>query len=106
MRAGLLKERIEVLELRKITSETGSERKEFVPAHTIKAYRKKLSASVGTGVNASEEFIENTIVFQIRRYSFINETSKVRYNGNRYKVILIDRQLDNTLLITLSKDNE
>ena len=106
MRAGLLKETISILEMQTTTSETGAVKKEFVQTHNIKAFRKKLSASVGSGVNASEEFISNTLVFQVRRYSFINDAIRIKYNNNTYKVILLDRQNDGTYHITCSKINE
>ena len=106
MRAGLLTETIHILELQTSTSETGAEKREYVETHKIKAYRKKLSASVGDGVNANEEFISNTLVFQVRKYSFLNETILIKYGINFYKVILLDTQSDNTYLITCSKVNE
>ncbi len=106
MRAALLTETIHIHELQKSTSETGEEIKVYNETHKIKAYRKKLSASVGNGINASEEFIGNTLVFQTRKYSFINEDVRIKYRNNFYKVILIDLQNDNSYLITCSKVNE
>lgn len=107
MRSALLKETIHILQLQKMTSETGAEKREYVETHKIKAYRKKLSASVGTGVNASEEFIGNTLVFQVRKYSFLNEDIRIKYGSNIYKIIPpFDPQSDNTYLITCSKVNE
>lgn len=106
MRAGLLTESIDIYELITTTSATGAVKKEYVKRHTIKANRKKLSASVGNGINASEEFISNSLVIQVRRYPFINEDIRIKYGANFYKVILIDLQADNTYLITCSKNNE
>ena len=106
MRAGLLTETIEILQLQVTTSVSGAQKREFVPTHTIKAYRKKLAASVGNGINASEEFISNTLVFQVRKYRFINENMRIRYQSNIFKVILLDPQRDGTCLITFSKVNE
>lgn len=106
MRAGLLTETIHICDLIRTISPSGAEKKEYVPTHTIKAYRKKLSASVGNGVNASEEFIANTLVFQVRKYSFLNENARIKYGENLYKIILLDPQIDNTYLITCSKVNE
>ncbi|MDR2057641.1 MAG: head-tail adaptor protein [Dysgonamonadaceae bacterium] len=105
MRAGLLTDAIHILELQKTTSETGAEKREYVETHKIKAYRKKLSASVGDGVNASEEFISNTLVFQVRKYSFLNENTHIKYGIHFYKVILLDPQSDNSYLMTCSKIN-
>ena len=106
MRAGLLTETIQVCDLIRTISPSGAEKKEYVPTHTIKAYRKKLSASVGNGINASEEFIGNTLVFQVRKYKFLNENIRIKYGINFYKVISLDLQSDNTYLITCSKVNE
>lgn len=106
MRAGLLKETISIHELRKTTSDSGAKNTEFVETHKIKAYRKKLSASVGNGVNASEEFISNTLVFQVRKYKFLNESVRIKYGINFYRIISLDLQADNTYLITCSKINE
>jgi len=106
MRAALLTETIHILELQKTISETGAEKREYVETHKIKAYRKKLSASVGNGVSANEEFISNTLVFQVRKYSFLNENSRIKYGINFYKIILLDPQSDNTYLMTCSKANE
>jgi SPP1 family predicted phage head-tail adaptor len=106
MRAGLLTETIRIYELLKYTDETGEEIKEYNETHKIKAHRKKLSASVGNGINANEEFIANTLVFQTRKYSFLNENMRIKYKDNFYNVILLDPQIDNTYLITCSKVNE
>lgn len=104
MRAALLRETIVIQEVRRTISErTGAEKTEYVDIAKIKAYRKKISASVGTGVSASEQFIANTLVFQVRKYSFINKDIQVRYGGEIYKVTLIDSQRDNTYLLTCSK---
>jgi head-tail adaptor len=105
MRAGLLKETIHILELQKTTTETGAEKREYVETHKIKANRKKLSASVGNGVNASEEFVSNTLVFQVRKYSFLNENVRIKYGVNFYKIILLDPQSDNSFLMTCYKIN-
>ena len=106
MRAGLLTEIIHILKLQRTTSETGAIREGYIETHKIKAYRKKISASVGDGVNASEEFISNTLVFQVRKYSFLNESIRIKYRNNIYKVLLLDPQSDNSYLMTCSKVNE
>lgn len=106
MRAGLLNETIFIFEEEKKTSPSGFVTKEFVEKYKIKAYRKKLSSSVGTGINASEEFISNTLVFQVRQYSFLNESIRIKYGNLFYKVTLLDKQSDNTCLITCTKQNE
>lgn len=106
LRAGLLRETIHIYELKKSTSETGSQTEKYVKTHTIKATSKKLTASMGNGLNANEIFIANTLVFQVRRYSFLNENVRIKSGSRFYQIILIDKQPDNSLLITLSKINE
>jgi len=106
MRAALLTETIHIYKSQKKTSDSGAVTKEYVETHKIKANRKKLSASVGDGVNANEEFIGNTLVFQTRKYSFLNEDMRIKYGNHFYKIILIDKQGDNSYLITCSKVNE
>lgn len=106
MRAGQLTDRIHILELQSTTNETGAVEKKYVETHSIKANRRKLSASVGKGINASEEFIANTLVLQVRKYSFLNEDMHIRYHNKIYKVILLDVQADNSVILTCSKVNE
>lgn len=106
MRSGLLTETIAIHQEQTTKSASGAVRKEYVETHRIKAYRKKLSAAVGSGVNASEEFIANTLVFQVWRYSFLNDRVRIKYGGHMYKIIMLDRQLDNSYLITCTKVNE
>jgi SPP1 family predicted phage head-tail adaptor len=105
MRAGLLTERLSLFEHKKIESESGFGTKEWVKLCDIKAYRKKLKAITGDGVDANEEFISNTIVFQVRAYSIINENLRVEYNGVPYKIILLEKNPDNSYLMTCSKNN-
>lgn len=106
MRAGLLTETIAIHQLQITKSATGAQRKEYVETHRVKAYRKKLSAAVGSGVNVSEEFISNTVIFQVRRYSFLNENVRIKYGDSLYKIRLLDPQSDGSYLITCTKVNE
>lgn len=106
LRAGLLNARISILVQHKIQSPSGEVRDEYVEEHKIRAYRRKLTAAVGSGVNASEEFISNTLIFQTRQYSFLQDTIRILYEERQYKVVLIDSQRDNTYLITCSKIND
>lgn len=106
MRAGLLTERISLFERQKITSDSGFETTEWVKKTDIHARRIKLKAVVGDGVNANEEFIGNTIIFQVRAYSFIKDEMRIEYQNTMFKIILLDKQRsDNTYLITCSKKN-
>lgn len=107
MRAGLLTEIIGVYELVTHTHESGELIKEYIPKYHIKANRKKLTAVVGNGINANEEFIGNTLILQTRKYSFLNENVRIKYGGNMYKVVLLNLEADrNSYLITCSKINK
>ncbi len=106
MRAGLLTERLVFKELVQEKSATGAIRKEYKPVLTCRAYRKKLSAVVDRdGVNAMEQFIGQMIVFQVRYYPVIKESQRVEYQGRDYEIKLLDRQRDNTYVITVEKLN-
>lgn len=106
MRAALLREIIDIYKMQKTKSASGAEKKEWIKTHSIKASRKKLSASVGDGISANEEFIGNTLVFQVRKYHFLEEDMRVKYKKYFYKIILLDLQGDNTYFMTCSKINE
>lgn len=107
MRAGLLTETLEFQELQQIKSTTGSVKKEYVKILEARASRRKLTAVVdGDGVNASEQFIGNMIVFQVRYNPLIKENQLVVYQGVKYSIQLLDRKLDNTYIITLKKKND
>lgn len=106
MRAGLLREFVEFLELTEIKSNSGFAKKEYVSFLSTRCSRRKLSASMGDGLNANEEFIANTVVIQVRYNSLIEESNRIKYNGKMYKIILLDKQLqDNSYLITMTKIN-
>ena len=106
MRSGSLKDRICLLSLQETKNETGGVKKDYVCTHTIRVERRKLSAVLGNGVNASEEFIGNTIVFLSWKYPFLKENMRVRYNNIIYSITLIDPQPDSqSCLITCKKVN-
>lgn len=102
MRAGLLNETLSFKELKEVTSPSGFVKKEYVSVLTCKAYRVRLSASA-EGVNAMEQFTGHIIVFQVRCYPAIKENQRVEYQGKDYSITLLDRQRDNTYLVTLTK---
>ncbi|WP_042372640.1 phage head closure protein [Bacteroides neonati] len=104
MRAGLLRELLVFKELKQVQSNSGAAKKEYVPILTCKAYRKKQATVVDRdGVNAMEQFTGCIIVFQTRYYPVIKENQRVEYQGRDYSISLLDKQGDNTYLITLTK---
>lgn len=108
MRAGLLRERLEFQELRIIKNpDSGATKKEFVTVLTARANKRKLTAVVNSdGVNASQEFIGSMIVFQVRYNPVIKMSQQVIYEGQKFEIQLLDRQKDNTYLMTLKRKNE
>ncbi|WP_106831162.1 phage head closure protein [Parabacteroides pacaensis] len=107
MRAGLLREAVVFEEFREVKTTSGFVKKEYVPVLRTKAYRKKLTYYRNEGVNAFEEFTDDTVILQVRRNLLINENLRVRYNDKYYKIRLLDLQItDNTYLITCSKIND
>lgn len=107
MRAGLLKEILVFEEPVEVQTSTGFPRQTWNPVLTCKAYKKKHTATPGDEMNALEEFVENTVVFQTYRYPVIKETQRIIWNGNIYRITLLDPQaFDNSYLITCKKDNK
>lgn len=107
MRAGLLRETIIFEDLKETKGASGFVKKEYVPAFTVKACRKKLSATVGDGVEAFEEFIGKTLIFQVRFNPAIKDTQRISYQGKKYSITLLDKQIqDKAYLITCRKINE
>lgn len=106
MRAGLLKEILVFEEPTEIKTPAGSIEKEWSPVFSCKAYKKKLTASGGEEMNAYEDFIEKTVIFQTYQYPIIKDTMRIRWSGNLYRIVLLDPQRqDRSYLITCRKEN-
>jgi SPP1 family predicted phage head-tail adaptor len=106
MRAGLLRERIEFLELNEVHTDSGSVKKEYTPIYTCRAYKKKEIVYSNDGMNAKEDFIDRSITFHVRKCLCINDKQRILYNGKQYDIILLDYQIrDNTYMITCKEIN-
>lgn len=106
MRAGLLTEVLVFLEPTEKRGLSGAVSKEFKEVFRCRGDRRKMSLIADKdGVNAMEQFIGNTIVFQVRRYPIIKSSMRVEYLGSTYEIKMIDPQQDNTLLLTLNRIN-
>ena len=107
MRAGSLRHEIlDFQELQTTKSPSGATKKEYVSILKTRASKRKLTAVVEKdGVNASEQFIGNMIVVQVRFNPLIKENMRVIYHSRTYSIQLLDKQPDNTYLITLKKEN-
>lgn len=110
MRAGLLRDILEFQECENIKSPSGAVSKgNWVKKLTARASKRRLTAIVDKdGVNASEKFIGNILVFQVRYNPKINTNQRVIYNGAKYSIQLLDRPVYdlNTYFITLRKIND
>lgn len=107
MNAGSLRHEIlDFQELQTTKSPSGATKKEYVSILKTRASKRKLTAVVEKdGVNASEQFIGNMIVVQVRFNPLIKENMRVIYHSRTYSIQLLDKQPDNTYLITLNKEN-
>lgn len=105
MQAGLLIDNIVFLEPTKTQDWSGAVTKSWTPVLTTRCARRKLNTA-GMGVNAMEEFIAGTILVQVRNNSLINDRQRFDYGNYRYRITLIDKQRDNTLLITGTRLND
>ncbi|MBK5721372.1 phage head closure protein [Dysgonomonas sp. Marseille-P4677] len=107
MRAGLLREILVIQELRPVQSASGAMKKDYVSILKVRGNKLKLTAVMDRdGVNAGEEFLGDMIIFQIRYNPNINDSQRVIFQNIKYKIKLIDKQTDNSLLLTLQKINE
>lgn len=107
MRAGLLRHGIlDFQELQTTKSPSGATKKDYVSILKARANKRKLTAVVDRdGVNASEQFIGNMLVMQVRYNPLIKENMRVMYQSRAYSIQLLDLQRDNTYLITLKREN-
>ena len=104
MRAGLLKEKVAFLRAEEIETPSGYMQQEWSVARRCRAWRRKLSAA--DGVDAMEDFTGQTLVLQVRHHPVIAECGRVEYQGRDYKLVLADRQPDNTVVLTCKLINE
>ena len=106
MRAGRLTEILEFQnEIRK-RNPTGEIEYVYESILSARAERLKLTAVMDKdGVNASELFIGNMLVFRLRYNSLINDNQRVLYQGKKYSIQLIDKSR-NELKITLNRIND
>lgn len=105
MRAGSLNETVSFYREETVKNETGEQCKDWIKFHEIKACKRSIKAVIGDGVSANEEFIGNTIVLQVRAYSFIKNNMRIEYQNIMYDIVLLDKRIqDNSYLITCKKN--
>lgn len=107
MRAGLLRDIAIFKEPRKIVSDTGAVNTEYVPILRARAYKRRFSNITDKDkVDAKEVFYGHFGVIQVRFNPLIRENQIVEFRGVEYKIILLDKQQDNTYLVNINKLNE
>lgn len=98
----------EILKFYKVVesqSESGFKSTEEIFMFRVKAER--LKNKMEFGVDADEIFHSSSLTFRIRYRKEINETNIVEYEGQRYRIISIDKYVpDHQLTIILDKINE
>jgi SPP1 family predicted phage head-tail adaptor len=104
MRAGGLNERLTFLGEDSIKTESGASKTVWEPVYTCRARKHKLSTSDRAGINAKEVFTGYNLVFQVRYHPVINDSQRLEYRGELYKIIPpLDYQRDHTYLITAAR---
>lgn len=107
MRAGLLRDIVVFKEPRRVRTETGGVRTEYVEVLRCRAWKRKFSNVTDKDkIEAHKVFYGHFGVFQVRYHPKIREDMILEYRGVEYKVILLDRQADNTYLVNVNKDND
>ena len=105
MQAGLLKYPITFLQLTTSKDVYGAVTKMWQTALTTKCARHK-SRTKGMSIDAMEEFIQGTVVVQVRNNALINDKQRFDFGNYRYRITLIEQQDENTLIITGTRRND
>lgn len=88
MRAGLLKETIEVWEKTLTTNDFGEETEEWTLKYTTKA---RLVHNGGNRViENSEVFFAHTKTFEVRDYVAVDDYDRIVWNGKKYRILNIE----------------
>lgn len=107
MRAGLLRDVVVFKEPRQVRTDTGGVRTEYVEVLRCRAYKRRFSNVTDKDkIEAHKEFYGHFGVFQVRYHPRIREDQILEYRGTEYKIILLDKQYDNTYLVNVNKINE
>ncbi len=107
MRAGLLRDIVVFKEPRRARTPTGGVTTKYVAVLRCRAFKRKFSNVTGKDkIEAHKVFFGHFGVFQVRYHPRIHEDMILEYRGVEYKIILLDRQSDNTYLVNVNKENE
>lgn len=107
MRAGLLRDIVIFKEPIEVRTDTGGVRTEYRQVLKCRAYKKRFSNGTDKDkVDALKEFFGHFGVIQVRYHPLIKEDQILEFRGVDYKIILLDKQYDNTYLINVNKINK
>jgi head-tail adaptor len=94
-------------EQRDVQSDTGGVTKEWVPVVKARAYKKRFSNVTDKDkVEAGKDFYGHFGAFIVKYDPRIKESQIMEYRGVEYKIILLDKNDDNTYTINVNKINE
>lgn len=88
MRAGLLSERIEILQPDVATNDFGEESTNWVSIYTTKA--RLVHTGGNRTIQNDEIFYSYTKTFQIRNYVPVQEYDRILWNGKQYRILDIE----------------
>lgn len=107
IRLGLFKDVVTFKEQRDIQTATGGITKQWLPVARVRAYKKRFSNVTDKDkVEAGKDFYGHFGVFIVKADPRIKENQIMEYRGVEYKIILLDRNYDNTFTINVNKINE
>ena len=105
MRAGLLKEQIEIWSKQLTVNEFGEEVEDWISTYKTRA---RLVHDGGSRVVSNDEILfTHSKTFQIRQYVPINELDRILWNGKFYRILNIepdDVQMNKTIKTELIND--
>ena len=105
MRAGLLKEQIEIWSKRLTVNEFGEEVEDWIKTYQTRA---RLVHDGGSRVVSNDEIVfTHSKTFQIRQYVPINELDRILWKGKFYRILNIepdDVQMNKTIKTELIND--
>lgn len=107
MRAGLLRDIVIFKEPVEVRTDTGSVRTEYRQVLKCRAYKRRFfNVTDKDKVDALKEFFGHFGVIQVRYHPKIKEDQILEFRGVDYKIILLDKQYDNTYLVNVNRLNE
>lgn len=99
MRAGLLKERIQILESSIIKNSYGEEETQWEVKCTTRA--RLIHKSGNRAISNEEVAYQYTKTFQLRHYIQVNEYDRILWNDNVYRILDIEPDKEQ-MLITIN----